>query len=473
MKKIMFAACLVALLGAAPAMAQADFTEYVALGDNVTAGFASGSLMDWYQDRSYPAVISQQVAGTNFEQALVSDPGIGPILELVSLAPTPIIAPVGFLPGLPTNAEYPDSYNNLGIPTATLYDMIFQTGNIRNLLQNNFDTVFFDIVLRNGINTALEQAIGLQPTFMTLWIGNNDVLSAVLAATPIEGVTMTPAESFGLLYNNAVGALVTNTTADMVLINLPYWTAIPFTTSLDPFVDIPGVGRVYLMADTGPLTDNDLVTLGAGPWIAQGYGLPGGPPLRDNLDFFSGEPGYVLRAAEVEMINDRIDAFNAIIAGAGATYGLPVFDANEFFAEIASGQNLPTFGGVSLSADFLLGGIFSYDGIHPQSIGSALIANELIKFINNEFGPPSNIDGSPAALIPEVDMAEVLFEGDWQSPGISPAMAKEVVMSADAFEQLYELFPPKLDQAPRIRRPDADRPDRPASELRRKPVVRP
>jgi hypothetical protein len=454
-------------------MAQADFTTYVALGDNVTAGFASGSLMDWYQDRSYPAVISQQVAGTAFQQPLVSEPGFGPILELVSLAPTPVIAPVGLVPGIPVNATLPRPYNNLAVPTSTLFDMVFTTGDINNLLVCNFDNVFNDLILRNGINTALEQAIGLQPTFMTLWIGNNDVLSAVLAATPIDGVTMTPVESFGLLYNNAVGALVTNTTADMVLINLPYWTAIPFTTSLDPFVDVPGLGRVYLMADTGPLTDDDRVTLGGGALIALGYGLPGGPTLPDNLNIFTGEPGYVLRAAEVEMIDDRIDAFNAIIAGAGATYGLPVFDINELFEGITSGESLPTFGGITLSADFLLGGIFSYDGIHPQNIGSALIANELVRFINAEFGPPLNIDGSPADLIPQVDMAEVLFEGDWQSPGISPAKAREVVMSTDAFDQLYALFPPKLDQAPRIRRPDADRPDRPASELRRRPSVRP
>jgi hypothetical protein len=274
---------------------------------------------------------------------------------------------------------------------------------------------------------------------------------------------MTPVDVFAQLYNNAVGALATNTSADIVLINLPYSTAIPFTTSVDPFVDIPQLGRVYLMADTGPLTDDDLVTLAAGPLIAQGYGLPGGPPLPDNLNFFTGEPGYVLRPTEVEIINDRIDAFNGIIAEAADTFGALVFDANELFVEIASGENLPTFGGVTLDTTFLLGGIFSYDGIHPQNIGSALIANGLIQFINAEFG----------ATIPQVDMAEVLFEGDWQNPGVSPANAREIVMSAEAFQQLYELAPPKLDQAPRIHRPGSDRPNPSTGDLRRKPVKRP
>ncbi len=272
---------------------------------------------------------------------------------------------------------------------------------------------------------------------------------AVLAATPIDGVTMTPVDFFAGLYGNAVGALATNTTADIVLINVPYVTDTPFATSLDPFVDIPDLGRWYLMADTGPLTDDDFVTLGGGALIAQGYGLPGGPPLPDNLNLFTGDPGVVLRAAEVELINAQIDGYNAAIDQTAAAFGYPVFDVNAFFADLSSGAYVPTYGGTTLSTQFLLGGIFSYDGIHPQQIGYALMADELIQFINAEYG----------SEIPRVNMAEVLFEGDWQSPGISPAKAHETVMSAEAFQRLYELFPPNLDQAPRIRRPGADRPE--------------
>jgi lysophospholipase L1-like esterase len=461
MKKTIFALCLVALLAAAPAMGQADFTMYVALGDSLTAGFASGSLMDWYQDRSYPAVISNLVAGTTFEQPLVSEPGFGPIFELVQLAPDPVIAPVGDEPGLPVNATLPRPYNNLGVPGATLYDMIFTSGDINNLLQGNFDNVMHDLILRDGTYTALEQSIGLAPTFMTVWIGNDDVLSAVLTATPIDGVTMTPVEFFAGLYNNAIGALITNTAADIVLINLPYPTESPFVTTVDPFVDIPGLGRWYLVADTGVLTDDDFVPLSAGELIAQGYGLPGGPPLPDDMNVLTGQPGYVLRADEVETINGRIDALNTVIADVAATFGLPVFDANEFFHEIVSGETVFTYGGATLSADFLLGGIFSYDGIHPQNIGYALFADELVQFVNDTFGN----------RVPRVDMGTVLYEGDWQNPGVSPAKAAEVVYSKEAFDQLYKLFSPKLDRAPRIRRPNAERPDL-STDVRRAPISR-
>lgn len=463
MKKTILTICLVAILAATPAVAQVDFTNYVALGDSFTAGMASASLMDWYQARSFPAVLAHQTGSPVFEQATVSQPGFGPILELLQLAPTPIIAPVSLIPGAPTNAEYPGIYNNLAIPSATLFDMIFQTGDIFNLVQGNTDNVFFDLILRNGINTALEQAIGMQPTFMTLWIGNYDALGAVIAGTAIDGVTLTPIDVFGGLYNNAVGALATTTTADIVLINLPYSTDFPFAVTLDPWVDIPGVGRWYLVADTGVLTDDDRVTLGAGSLIALGYGLPGGPTLPDNLNIFTGDPGVVLRSAEIEMINDRIDAYNAVIADAGAAFGYAVMDANAIFDGLATGEHLPVYGGVALTTQFLLGGIFSYDGIHPQRIGQAFMADEIIQFINAEFGN----------TIPRVDMADVLFEGDWQTTGVSPAKARDTIMSPEAFRQLLALAPPKLDQAPRIRRPSPSQLGTVDRDPRRKPDLLP
>ena len=461
MKKTILMTCMVALLAATPAMAQVDLSNYVALGDSLTAGFASGALMDFYQDRSYPAILAAQAGATGFEQPLVSEPGFPPILELVHLVPVPVIQPVGLVPGLPVNAALPRPYNNLGVPGANLFDMLFATGDINNLLAGNFDNVMHDLILRDGLHTALEQAIGLQPTFITVGIGNNDVLGAVAVATPIDGVTMTPVAIFEQLYNNAIGALVTNTSADIVLMNLVYSTDTAFATTVPPFVDIPGLGLTPLIGTKGPLTPDSQVTLLAGGLIAQGYGLPGGPPLPEDLDFLTGEPGYVLRPEEIDIINDRIDAFNAIIADVADTYGLAVFDTNAFLDEIIAGE-APSYGGVEINGGFLLGGFFSYDGIHAQRIGYAMVADALIQFINAEFGN----------TIPRVNMAEVLFEGDWQTPGIEPAAVKDVVLSREGFAEVLKLFAPKLSRTPRIRRPGSGRSDLPNIDVRRKPELR-
>ncbi len=458
MKKTVIATFVIGLLAAAPVLAQVDLSNYVALGDSLTAGFCSGSLLDYYQERSYPAVLAAQAGATDFQLPLVSEPGLPPILYLDHLVPTPVIVPFGLVPGHPDNAELPRPYNNLGVPGADLYDMLFATGDIYNLLAGNTDNVMNDLILRDGIHTALEQAIGLQPTFITVWIGNNDLLPAWASGTPIEGVTMTPVDAFETMYYNAIGALVTNTSADIVLINIPYGTRIPFTTTVPPMVDVPDVGTIPLEGTNGPLTADCEVTLPASALIQMGYGLPGGPPLPEDLDPLTGEPGYVLRPEEIAIIEAQTDAYNQIIYETAGAFMLPVLDVNSSFAAIAGGASWD-LGGVELNGDFLIGGLFSYDGIHGQNIGYALVAYQLIDLINEQYG----------ADIPQVDMASVLYEGDWQSSGAKKAAAMQATMSPEAFKQLLEVLAPNLKQAPAVRRPGVRRPQRAAPDLRRRP----
>src|SRR5258708_34791506 len=68
----------------------ADFTNYVSAGDSLTPGFISGSLIHTPQRHSYPALLDAQAPrGTgDFEQPLISPPGIPAILTLRGLFPT-------------------------------------------------------------------------------------------------------------------------------------------------------------------------------------------------------------------------------------------------------------------------------------------------------------------------------------------------------------------------------------------------
>ena len=86
------------------------------------------------------------------------------------------------------------------------------------------------------------------------------------------------------------------------------------------------------------------------------------------------------------------------------------------------------------------------------------MADELIQFINAEYGD----------TIPRVNMAEVLFEGDWQT-GVVPAKANEVIMSSDAFDQLYKIFGPKIESTPQVRRSTTTRTTPGSGVVRRKP----
>ncbi len=445
MKKLLIVLTLAALLGAVPTSAQVDFTRYVALGDSLTAGYASGGLVQYYQDRSYPALLAQQAGAPVFEMPTVSEPGLGPLLELLALLPAPVIQPKPGAPGLPTNAPYPFPSNTLGVPGSNLFDLVLTTGYIENLLAGNLNNVMHDLILRipqvpdPGTGqlipfTALTQAIAQDPTFVTLWIGNNDILGAVVAGTPIDGVSMTPLDIFQQLYGQALGALATMTSADIVAINLPTATSLPFVTTISNYITIPGVGTFQLMGEDGPVEDDDYLTLAASALIAQGYGLPGGPPLPEDLNLSTGAYGVILRAEEIAIIEERYAALNAIIAGTAAHFGVPVLDIDTLFGDIAGGNHW-ILGGIELSADFLLGGLFSYDGVHPQNIGYALVATDLIRTINSAFD----------ANIPQVNMMPILYGGGGTAVPFG-VNAKDVVFSDSAWESLKEVFPINLPE---------------------------
>jgi len=447
MKKIALAVSVVALLVALPASAQ-NFSRYVALGDSLTAGFTSGGFVDCYQMHSYPALLAAQAGAPSFEMPLISAPGIPAILELVSLAGgVPVLVPAGDpADAFPYNAAYPAPYNNLGVPGATLYNLLFTTGDINNLLAGNTNNVMHDLILRipqvpdpatgELINfTALVQAIALDPTFVTMWIGQNDVLGAVTSATVIEGLTMTPADVFATLYPQAVGGLVQMTSADIVLFTVPDVTMAPFVHTIPPFLNIPGLGVVPIMGSNGPLTSDCLVTLLASSKLAQGYGvpLPGYPPLPEDVNLATGEPGYVLRPEEVAAIQERVAAYNAIIVQTADAFGLPVFDANAVLADLIN--HGITLGGVHLDGSYLTGGLVSYDAIHPQQLGYAVFTKYLVDFLNDTYG----------AGITPVDLTEILFDNPCYPLGSAYGVAPESVeFSPEAMQSFLDLFMPEL-----------------------------
>ena len=376
------ALALVLPLAAMPAGAQnadtgdADFSRYVAIGDSLTAGFMSGGLTRSAQLNSYPILIYRQATGTTsgFEQPYVSDPGIPATLELKSLVPL-VIGPRGGA-GQPLNLNLNRPYNNLAVPGADVHDVVATVTDNGGL---------HDLILRK-IGTQLQQAIALNPTFATVWVGNNDVLGAALSGRVIEGVTITPVAQFEADFKTIVNALASRG-VEMAIANIPDVTGIPFVTTL-PFVVVnPATNQpvivngnvVPLIGPNGPLTPNDRVLLTARAELSQGRGIPAalggsGQPLSDAV---------VLSAAEIGTINARVAAFNNIIRSEADRVGAAFVDINAVFREVATeGINV---GGITFTENFLTGGIFSYDGVHPNAFGYAYVANLFIEAINEEF----------------------------------------------------------------------------------------
>jgi hypothetical protein len=257
---------LVAGVANAADTGSASFTRYVSLGDSLTAGYWSAGLENKYQNNSYPMLIWEAATGSRsgFEQPLVSPPGIPAVLQLNSLLPS---ISIGQTPGQgqPLNLTLPRPYNNMAVPGATVHDLLnTKTGGLH------------DLILRGQGFTQIQQGLSLQPTFVTLWIGNNDVLGY---ATSGGTGPLTPWEQFDAEFRGAAAAIA-GVGAKMAFANIPDVTSIPFFTTVPRVVVNPATNQpvlingnpVPLIGPNGPLVAGDLVLLPATAALAQGIG---------------------------------------------------------------------------------------------------------------------------------------------------------------------------------------------------------
>ncbi len=414
----------------ASASAQSNLTTYVSIGDSLAAGFSSGSLVETNQATSVPALIARQAGVADFQQPLVSEPGIPTQLTLVSLTPT-VIAPKSASQGVPKNLGLGRPYNNLAVPGATSIDAL-------TTLTDNGG--LNDLILR-GRGTQVQQAASLRPTFVTVWIGNNDVLGAAVRGQAIDGVTLTPTATFRQVYGQIIAALKA-TGAGILAANLPDVTTIPYVTTIKPYVVSPTTGQpvvvngntVPLIGPNGPLPPGTLVTLAASTYLARGVGVPAaaggtGQPLPDQV---------ILDANEVAIIRAHVDADNQAIKDICGAAGIPIFDLHTLLQQVATEGY--AVGGVKLTNAFLTGGIFSYDGVHPNALGYAVVANEWIKAIDATGGS-----------LPLVDLAPFMGLAS-SAAGTSPPAALGVERIAaeftpEAYAALLAAFP-RLDGKP-------------------------
>lgn len=431
-----------ALALSAPVFAQpAVFDKYVALGDSLTAGVESNCLVQRNQVNSFPAVLARTFRISGFEQPLVQEIALtNPLVGTPCLGPlfTPpasfSVIPVSQM-GPPLNTLLPRPYDNLGIPFARVADLT-------ELTQGNPEGSDVEksaaLVLRNvpgspfDGSSAVDQANILLSTggvlkLVTLWIGNNDVLGAATSGVVVDGVTLTSVADFEASYQAILDGL--QGSSYTVQANILDVTAIPFATTIPPVLVDPATRQPVMIdghlvpllgegdaaypcepvaPDSGcPLPAGTLVTLPASSLLAQRIGIPvaaggtGLPLPHGRIDATGLHSGVTLYPDEVALLIERTSQFNDVIRTA-VGFGTLV-DINSAFNDVwANGYHI---GGITLTASFLTGGIFSYDGVHPSTIGYAIIADEFVKAMT-----------TPDARYPRPDLFGALFTPNVPAP---------------------------------------------------------
>lgn len=240
---------------------EADFSNYVAVGNSLTAGFADNALYITGQQNSYPNIMATQFAlagGGAFNQPLMNDNLGGLIIDGVNDFANRLVLATdengnpgpAILSGTPTSSiqdGLTGNFNNMGVPGARSFDLLFAGyGNAANL---PFANPYYVRFASEPNATVIGDAVAQNPSFFSLWIGNNDILG--FATSGGAGVDqtgnldpstygsndITDPNVFASVYSQQVNALV-GTGAQGVLVNLPDVTSIPFFTTV-PSQSIP------------------------------------------------------------------------------------------------------------------------------------------------------------------------------------------------------------------------------------------
>lgn len=421
----------------------ANFSKYVAVGNSLTAGFADGALYREAQLVSYPNLLSQQFEKAGSENLFTiplmpegvgtgfSDAGL-PISRLV-LAPTvdckmetslgpvrvdpnggdiSILSPANYL-----TDEAP--FNNMGVPGAKIIHIpLTSYGDPSGILAGTANPYYARMATAPGSSSILGDAVSVEATFFSTWIGNNDVLSYCIAGGEgeVNGVgsdDMTPVSVFESTIKSILDSMESNG-AEGLVANIPPITSIPFFTTV-PAQGLPITSQAQVDAlNAGYAQYNTGAGMAGLPGISFSIGanffvIEDDSPTYTNLGGFrqitadelvlltvpqdsikcagwgSQKPipkEFILDAEEISNASNRIGDFNTILKSEADNRNLAFADMFTLMQTITKGIS---YDGATVSSAFVSGGGFSLDGIHLTGKGNAIVANAFIEAINTKY----------------------------------------------------------------------------------------
>jgi lysophospholipase L1-like esterase len=369
---VIFSTIIVLLAGSLWAQQPPSFLSYVAIGDSLSAGFISGSLTEEGQRSAFPVLLSAQMRTFIFVPTIAS-PGIPNEIELVSQTFPPVIR---FKPGASAGRIFPLLMpTNLAVPGHTAEDALRKRPALpiipdANILTNLILGVPGLVVPIAPTGSQVELAEFLRPTFVTIWLGSNEILGAASAGN----ADVVPFERFRTAFTEIINRILA-TGAKIAVANVPDVPSAARFLSVQDIAGAIGVPPALVQFATG-LGPNDLV-------LADGLGALGQILLGQARGPLA--PQFVLTEDEVTKLRAATRQYNDFIDQTAKDKGFPVVDVNSLLRTWR--REGVAVGNLRLTA-LPLGGIFSLDLIHPTKTGQGLIANAFITAINSFYKTP-------------------------------------------------------------------------------------
>lgn len=381
--------CAMVPAPATRAQGGADFTRFVGVGDSLTAGFKDGALWAEGQEAGFYALLAEAMQ-TQVVIPSIAEPGIptpNPATNEGRLVQIPGQCRVGAFTldtGVTTGRVNPTvPATDVAIPGQSMGEALtlrwaIDPANLAGTVDTAEDFVLgFPYVFlpppANAPRTQIETAVGLQPTFVSLWLGSNDALGAAVAAT-VDDTTLTPTAAFNESADTVFGAIAA-TGAEAVVFNVPDVTVIPYLFSLQEVAAIAGITEAQVRLLTGAPKKSFLTIRGIATFqaIAGGQLPPGSVPANQ-----------IMTKKEIKKVRKAVKKYNQKIKSLADANGWALVDVNAVLGDID--KNDLVIPGVGTLTTAYLGGLFSLDGIHPSATGHAIVAAAAIDAINAKYG---------------------------------------------------------------------------------------
>ncbi len=372
------------------------FDRYVSMGNSITAGFQSGGINDSTQQQSY-AVLLAQAMRSPFFSPLLSRPGCPPPYTNVFTQArvgggTSTTCALRKIPNPP-----PPYVSNTAVPGAWVID-IYNNG------AGAHPNTLTQFIL--GGLTQVQMMARAHPTFVTVWIGNNDVLTAATSsANAGDSTLITPIATFQTTYGAMLDSISAVGPQGVVLIGVANVTAIPFFSlgrtywaiknGLVPGAAFPAAFTVssncapIATGIPGARGDSVLVPFPYGAALL-GAAQAGAPRNLDCADTVAA----VVVPSELRKLVTAVTGYNTYISGQATARGWAYVDPNVKLAALATDtaqvRPFPYFpqgnAGDTVAVRRPFGRAFSLDAVHPSASAHRLLADTLRMVINAKYG---------------------------------------------------------------------------------------
>lgn len=251
----------------------ANFSTYVAVGNSLTAGYSDRALFKEGQENSMPNMLAQQMqlaGGGSFDIPYMND-NLGGLLlggnvitnnrmflDFSSGTPAP-----NFVQGTPTTEVsnvLSGNFNNMGVPGAKTFHLVAPGyGNVAGVAAGLANPYYARFASSPGA-TVIGDAVAQAPSFFTLWIGNNDILSYAISGgdgvdqtgnydpSTYGGNDITDPNVFAGVYAGLLDALTSTATGGVIanipdIVHIPYFTTVPYA----PLTPTALAGKIDLL----------------------------------------------------------------------------------------------------------------------------------------------------------------------------------------------------------------------------------